>query len=139
MAHDGGEGIHRFASQSSLSALFLCQSSPSAKGDCLGLGGQDPADEEAIGGLRWQSCCGVVFRRRAFEREGHAAAVLRWKVGCDDRDSGVSSLGGPDEDWGMCISSVFWRRTFVFCFYGNLKERLVNRSDGHFYDRQSIV
>jgi hypothetical protein len=69
----------------------------SAAGEGLVLGGGwDPADDVGIGGLRWQSWRGVVFGRQAFEGEGHAAAVLRWKVG--DSGGGVSSLVGRGED-----------------------------------------
>jgi hypothetical protein len=75
-------------------------------------GARDPADEERIEGLRWHNWRGVIFGRRAFEWQRHAAADLRWKVG------GGAGIVPFLVDSSLLASPTLFQYTFsLFFFY----------------------
>jgi hypothetical protein len=83
-------------------------------------GTRDPADEERIGGLRWHSWPGVIFERRTFQWQRHAAGDLRWKVGGGAGTGTVPFL----VDSSLLASQTLFLYTFSLFF--SIKYKLTN-------------
>jgi hypothetical protein len=80
----------------------------------------------------------VIFGRRAFEREGHAATDLCWKVGGGAAAGAMSFpvTSTPFSLHGLCFFTGFFYRK-VFFFEGG--DEGFDRSDAYFLDHESIV